>query len=71
MVLWIKNLSLHFADKAGSSFMGWSITMNCHQSQAIRRVAGANLIHRYFLQVRFFQNWGVRNTASKEGSVNR
>ena len=25
-VLWIRNLSLHLADSAGSSFMGWSIT---------------------------------------------
>lgn len=35
-VLWMRNLSLHFASSGGSSFIAWSMTEGGHGEQGLR-----------------------------------
>jgi hypothetical protein len=65
-VLWIRNLSLHLAAKAGSSFMAWSMTVKTSEHQwkdEVVRQELANLGPRRRRQALLGQSWDGRSIA--------
>src|SRR5260221_12983112 len=69
MVVWMRNLSLHFVLRGGSSLSAWSITRDDALSHFSESVAQATYqTHRYSPLVRHGQSWAARSKATKKMS---